>query len=84
MRIRGKCFPIMNLLEKPLASRYFFKPACGSQAWRDTELKIQGGALRVELDLSGFFSAQIPTLKNGPGHIEVTEAQEEMQKVFLI
>ena len=45
---------------------------------------MQGGALSVELVLSGFFSAQIPPLKNGPGHIEVTEAQEEMQKVFLI
>jgi len=40
---------------------------------RNTELEMQGSALRVELVLSGFFSAQIPprtsALKIPPSYI---------------
>jgi hypothetical protein len=49
------CFDKNNVVRKVLASRHFL-------AWRgeNIELKMQDGALNVELVLSGFFSAQIP------------------------
>ena len=62
--------------KSPLHQDIFSLHAVGMRGG-DTELKMQGGALRVELVLSGFFSAQNSSadsaLKIPTSYIEVQE-----------